>query len=83
MNLVMDEYTKKVWLFLDKIEPGRKYSVDKLATPENREKFVAAIKLYMDSLPYQGSITFNTDYSKFYRMSPLPEEALSRRGKQL
>ena len=79
----MDEYTKKVWLFLDKIEPGRKYSVDKLAMPENREKFIAAIKLYMDSLPYQGSITFNEDDTKFYRMSPVPEDELRTRRQRL
>jgi hypothetical protein len=44
--------------------------VDNLCKPENRETFIEAIKEYMESFPWQGYVTFNHDYSKFYRMHP-------------
>jgi hypothetical protein len=50
----------------------------KLAKPENREAFVAAIKEYMASLPYNGWIFFNSDFTKFYRTAAVPMEELSR-----
>ena len=71
MNAATDVYNKMVWEFLEKIKPGKTYSVDKLAKPENREQFVAAVKFYMDTWPWQGWITFNRDYSKFYKMHPV------------
>jgi hypothetical protein len=64
------EYKKEIWQFLEKIEPGKNYTVDNLCKQENKEAFIAAIKEYMDSLPWQGYVTFNNDYSKFYRMYP-------------
>ena len=64
------EYKREVWQFLEKIEPGKNYTVDNLCKPENREAFINAIKEYMESLPWQGYVTFNHDYSKFYRMHP-------------
>jgi hypothetical protein len=71
MTLISD-YRKKVWDFLDKTSPGKRYTIDNLAKPVNREKFVAEIKAYMDTFPWQGGITFNHDYSKIYRVELPP-----------
>lgn len=67
MNATTLEYKKKVWDFLERIEPGRTYTVAKLAKPQNREAFVNAIKEYMESLPYGGWVMFNHNYTKFYK----------------
>ena len=64
------EYKRDVWQFLEKIKPGKNYTVDNLCKRENQKDFVEAIKEYMESFPWQGYITFNHDYSKFYRMHP-------------
>jgi hypothetical protein len=64
------EYKRDVWQFLEKVEPGKNYTVDNLCKQENKEAFIEAIKEYMESLPWQGYVTFNFDYSKFYRMYP-------------
>lgn len=64
------EYKREVWKFLEKIEPGKNYTVVNLCKPENQHGFIEAIKEYMESLPWQGYVTFNHDYSKFYRMHP-------------
>lgn len=64
------EYKREIWRFLEKIEPGKNYTVANLCKAKNREAFVDAIKEYMESLPWQGYVTFNHDYSKFYRMYP-------------
>lgn len=71
MNTATIEYKKGVWKFLEEIEPGKTYSVAKMAKSETRENFVAAIKEYMDSLPWQGWLYFNADYSKFYKIHPI------------
>jgi hypothetical protein len=70
MNTNSLEYKREVWQFLEKIEPGKNYTVDNICKPENREVFIEAIKEYMESFPWQGYVTFNHDYSKFYRMHP-------------
>jgi len=64
------EYKRKVWEFLENMEPEKRYTIDNLCQPENRESFIEAIKEYMRSLPWQGHVTFNHDYSKIYRMYP-------------
>jgi hypothetical protein len=64
------EYKRDVWQFLEKIEPGKNFTVDNLCKRENQKDFVEAIKEYMESFPWQGYVTFNHDYSKFYRMHP-------------
>ena len=71
MNTASDEYKKQVWEFLEGIKPGQMYTVAKLAKPENHEAFIGAIKEYMESFPWQGFITFNHNYTKFYKMTPL------------
>jgi len=79
MNSTTLEYRQKVWRFLEKTKPGERYTVAKLAKPENREAFMEAIKEYMASLPYNGWISFNSDFTKFYRTEAVPMEEL--RGK--
>ena len=64
------EYKRKVWLFLDNMEIGKMYTIDKLCRRENREGFIEAIKEYMGSFRWYGNITFNRDYTKIYRTHP-------------
>ena len=64
------EYKREVWQFLEKIEPEKNYTVNNLCKPETREIFIEAIKEYMRSFPWQGYVSFNHDYSKFYKMYP-------------
>ena len=70
MNSKSLEYKREIWRFLENIEPDKNYTVNNLCKPENRDDFVDAIKEYMRSFPWQGYISFNHDYSKFYRMHP-------------
>lgn len=67
MNSATIEYKQQVWQFLEKMQLGKRYTIAKLAKPDSREKFVATIKEYMDSLPYQGGLNFNYDYTKIYK----------------
>jgi len=78
MNSTTLEYKQQVWQFLEKTKPGERYTLDKLAKPENREAFMAAIKEYMASLPYNGWISFNSDFTKFYRTEAVPMDELLR-----
>ena len=71
MNAATIAYKKQVWDFLKKIKPGKTYTVAKLSKPENREQFVEAIKEYMRTWPWQGHISFNHNYSKFYKMDKI------------
>lgn len=79
MNPSSLEYKQKVWRFLEKTKPGERYTIANLVKPENRKAFIEAIKEYMESLPYQGWISFNSDYTQFYRIPPLPWEQLHRK----
>jgi len=79
MNSTTLEYKKKVWMFLERTKPGQRFTIEKLVKPENREAFMDAVKEYMSSLPYQGWISFNSDYTKFYKTSPIPWEQLKRK----
>ena len=58
---------KKVWDFLGKMKPGERYVINEVCETANREKFIAAIKEWMDQFPYQGGLNFNYDYSEFYK----------------
>lgn len=71
MNKVTIEYKRKVWQFLEEMKPDNTYTVAKLSKPENRKAFIAAVKEYMDSLPWQGWLNFNADYSKLYKIHPI------------
>ena len=71
MNPSAEAYKKKVWHFLETMKPDPFYSVDKLAKPQNRKAFIAAVKEYMDNLPWQGWLNFNADYTKIYKIHPI------------
>lgn len=78
MNPATIEYREKVWRFLDKMQPGDRYQVKSLC-PENRQElFVEEVKNYMRRLPYNGWISFNHDFSEFYKSPPVPEDQLKR-----
>ncbi len=65
-------YQQKVWEFLDSMAPDDCYLVEKLCVPENKNKFVACVKSYMDiKIPFQGYINFNHDYSRIYKTSEI------------
>ena len=76
MNELIDDYTKEVFQFLDTIPFGKTYTVEKLCKSTNREKFVTAIKHYMDSFPYQGGVSFLTEKLERFRKTEIPEAAL-------
>jgi len=64
------QYQRRVWDFLEKLEPNIWLKVNRQCKPENKELFISSIKLYMDSFPYQGFISFNKDYTEFYKTHP-------------
>lgn len=78
MNSATDNYNSRVWQFLEKIPAGKRYKVDALAEEATKEKFVAAIKEYMTALPYDGWISFNSDFTEFYRTPAVPLEQLKK-----
>jgi hypothetical protein len=63
------EYRQKVWQFLDNMKDEDCYEIDKLCVADNKEKFIACIKSYMDSKKWQGWLNFNHDYSKIYKIA--------------
>ena len=71
MNAATVEYKRKVWEFLETMKPDVTYTIARIAKPENREAFVAAVKEYMDMWPWQGWLSFNADYSKLYKIHPI------------
>ncbi len=79
MNTTTIEYKQRVYLFLDKMKPGERYKVSSLAAPENREKFVECVKEFMRSFPYNAWLSFNHDFSEFYKDSPIPCEQLNKK----
>lgn len=79
MKTLADDYRKRVWRFISRMKPEAKYTVNVLYVefyPVDKQRFIAEIKAYMDAFRWQGWITFNHDYSKIYRINPLPIEAL-------
>ena len=80
MNSGTDNYNSRVWRFLEKIQPGKRYKVDDLAEEATKEKFVEAIKEYMRAFPYDGWISFNSDFTEFYKTPPVPVEQLKRQN---
>jgi hypothetical protein len=71
MNTTTIEYKQKVWQFLDTIKPDEAVIIAQKVKPENREDFIAAVKEYMDTWPWQGWLSFNKDYSKIYKIHPI------------
>ncbi len=84
-------YKDKVWEFLDNIEPCINYTISNICIPENRNKFIACIKSYMDTKkPFQGHITFNHDYTIIYKTNEieirpdiLPDNPISQKTKSI
>lgn len=68
MDTATIEYKQKVWQFLDKMKPGELHKIDRIAKPETRPDFIAAVKDYMDSQPWQGWLSFNADYTEIYKV---------------
>jgi hypothetical protein len=64
-------YRRKVFEFLESLEPGTFCEVDKMCIPANRALFVQCVKDYMDAFPWQGWLSFNKDYTKFYKIHPI------------
>lgn len=80
----MDEYTTKVFQFLEKATPGQSFTIEKICKAETRERFIEAVKLWIRSFPYGGGVTFNDDYTKI-KIIGLPDLEKSKpinNGKQ-
>lgn len=67
MNSPTIEYKKKVWRWLEALKPEEPVVLETVAKEETRADFVEAIKEYMRSLPYDGWISFNDDFTKIVR----------------
>lgn len=61
-------YKEKVWEFLDTMEVCVYYEISGLCIPENKNKFIACIKSYMDAKTWQGWLSFNRDYTRIYKI---------------
>lgn len=71
MKAATEAYKKKVWQFLEKMETGERHTITEICENENTDRFIACIKEYMEVMPWSGHITFNHDYSEFYKMTIL------------
>ncbi len=60
----IDDYTRTVFEFLEKAQPGQIFTIARICKPENRDRFIAAVKLWIESFPYGGGVEFNSDYTK-------------------
>ncbi len=67
MSTATIEYKQKVWQFLDKMKPGERKKVSTICEAENTEAFINSIKEWMDGKPFQGYVSFNKDYTSFYK----------------
>lgn len=59
----IDDYTDKVWSFLDKLKPGDKIPVKRIVKTSNQVKFIQAVKDYIDTWGHGMGIGFSSDYS--------------------
>lgn len=76
MNSITDEYTSQVFDFLEKMPFYKIYTVDKICKSETREKFIAAVKLYISTWTYGGGVSFLTETYERFRKIEIPEAAL-------
>jgi hypothetical protein len=67
MKAATIEYKQKVWQFLDKMKPGDRKKISMICEPDNTDRFMASIKEWMHGKPFQGYISFNKDYTEFYK----------------
>jgi len=70
-----DQYTESVFEFLDQAKPDQTFVIDKITKAVNRDKFIEAVKLYIQSYAYGGGVEFNSDYTKI-RKFEIPKEAI-------
>ena len=57
-------YTKAVFDFLDHAKPGESFLISRLAKKCSTDRFIDAVKLYIQSRDWDGGIEFNSDYTK-------------------
>ena len=76
MNSITDEYTQQVFDFIEKMPFDKIYTVDRICKAETRDKFIAAVKLYIDTWPYGGGVAFITETYERFRKVEIPEAAL-------
>ncbi|MCT4636216.1 MAG: hypothetical protein N4A72_00775 [Bacteroidales bacterium] len=60
------EYLDRVYLFLDKLEPGSMATVSKLADAESADLFIECVKLFIEEIGQNISFTDNT-FSRFIK----------------
>ena len=63
------QYTEQIWTFLDKLKPGDKVSVGSIVKKVNHDKFIQAVKDYIETWPYGGGIEFSADYSHIKKIN--------------
>ena len=71
-----DQYTESVFEFLDQAKPDQTFVIDKITKAVTRDKFIEAVKLYIQYYPFGGGVEFNADYTRI-RKFEVPEEALT------
>ena len=71
MDYKEQEYRQNVWAFLRDLQPDVTCEVQAMCKPENCELFIQCVKWYMDTTPWQGWLSFNADYTKFYKVHPI------------
>jgi hypothetical protein len=74
MNLP-DKYTESVFEFLNQAKPDQTFVIAKITKAVNRDKFIDAVKLYIQYYPFGGGVEFNADYTRIHKFE-IPEQAL-------
>lgn len=62
----IDDYTRRVFNFLENAKPGQIFTIERICKPENRERFIEAVKLWIRSFPYGGGVVLSNDYKKIF-----------------
>ncbi|WP_372648236.1 hypothetical protein [Draconibacterium sp.] len=65
MALPSEAYKQKVWIYLDKLQPGRHIVIDDICELENYKIFVVCVKEWMGDRLYNGGIEFNEAETEF------------------
>jgi len=67
-----DGYLNKIYRFLNKIKPGKVYTVSNLANAETKQLFTEIVKLYICEVKHTTIIFIRDDYKQF-RKNPTQE----------
>jgi hypothetical protein len=59
------EYDKKVCRMLEKMPIGATVRIDRVCRPENKDRFVASIKMWIQRQPAGCGVTFSSDWTKY------------------